>query len=134
MAFIEPDFSEEAVPLPSGIYQAKLLSCQQKLSQMGNPYLNWKLEIQSPNPKFRGHLVYYATPLAGRGVGYLKRLIQAAYQPAYESGPFNTEDLIGRLITVTLEKNLDQSGKDTGYLRVTEIAPANEDSFDSFGT
>ena len=122
MAIVNPSF-EERPPIPPGEYPAKIIGVDQKTSKKGNAYLNWKLELKSGGPGVKGRWVYHSTVLSGPGSVGLRKLVQAAGHPNYEVGPFDTDDLIGEYIVVTLEKNFDQMGNESPFPKVMDVAP-----------
>lgn len=116
MVLLNPDFSQEVKPPAPGIYRARVVSVEQKLSKSsGDPMLNWKIEVAGHGANFT---VWHITMLSGRGVSFLRRFIQAI-DASYVSGPIDTDALIGRTLTV----DLVQDGK---YLKIYEASPDTE--------
>src|SRR3954464_7955429 len=99
MALLNPDFSEEVKPPSPGIYRARVISAEQRLSKTsGDPMLNWKIEVAGHGQNFT---VWHNTMLSGKGVSFLRRFIQAI-DPSYDGGQIDTDVLIGKTLTVDL--------------------------------
>ena len=111
---ITPNFQDAFAQLIDGIYTVKIISVEGKTSQMGNKYLNWKLETVPERS-----LVYYSTVIEGKGAGMLKHFIRCVLDPEYENGQFDTEDFIGRTLTMQL-KVKDIEGRN-GSMKVYEV-------------
>jgi hypothetical protein len=128
---VNPDFSE-GPKLQPGSYSAKIIGCEQKQSRQGSPYLNWKFETQTHDRATDRQWIFLATTFSGKGAQLLKSLVKAAKYPAYEGGPINTDELIGSLVTLTVDRNYNQDGSESHFPRVIEIATASHDDFDAF--
>lgn len=127
MPEIKPDFSEEMrLPTAGNFYDAEIVGVEQRTGQQsGQPYLNWTLKLTESGMK-----LFYSTPIAGRGAGMFKHLVRCAYMPNYEDGAINTDVIIGRHLSVKLQKKIDERGQEGRYFEVAEIATPT-DSFDS---
>ncbi len=119
---ITADYSE-VVELPDGTYQARIEDCEQKTSKEGNPYLNWKLVIVSEEPKHNGAVCYKSTPMTKKGAGFLKQFLKAVLGPdaPASGGTFNTEDLLGKYLTIECKTQEDQN-----FPNVTKVLPAQD--------
>lgn len=122
---ISPDFSEavEFVALPPGVHKVRVVACENKTSNAGNPYLKWKLETFGAEVReLNGRPIWHTTPIMGKGAGILRAFLTAA-NPAYTGGAFEPEEYYGRELQVVTEKDIDQrTGEDTGYARVKSVA------------
>jgi hypothetical protein len=58
--------------------------------------------------------------------------VQAAKDPNYENGPINTDELIGSMVTISVDKQLNQDGTESKYLMVTGIEKADVSVMDDF--
>lgn len=117
MALLQPDFSEEVTGPAPGLYRARIANVEQTFAKSsGNPMVKWKLEVAGPSSTFT---VWNTTMLAGRGVGFFRRFVEAV-EPSYDGGPIDTDTLIGKTVQVELIDEYTQDGKKTGYLRVKE--------------
>lgn len=123
---VTPDFVEQK--LEPGTYLAKIVSCEHKKSKTGTPYLNWKFETIGSMPDHQW--VYAGTGLTGKGAQILKALIQAAFDPKYESGPIDTDILINCEVMITVEKNFNPDGSESPYLRISKFEKPS-DSFEA---
>ena len=129
---IDPN-QEEEINFKPGWYKAKVLSCEERVSKANNnPYLNWKIELESGDPSQRGQWVFMMTAYNGKGGQILAKLYRDTVDPMYATGPINTDDIIGRVLKVNVETKLDKEGKPTKYLQVMDTAalPASEQTFD----
>lgn len=124
MPVINPDFSERT--LQPGQYPAIIVSCEQKISRAGNPYLSWKFETQTMDKATDRQWVFFATTFSGRGAQLIKSIVQSSINPKYESGPINTDDLLNQRVLVKVEKQLDANGSEGKFLTVTEVSKCPE--------
>lgn len=116
---VNPNY-EEAVdmgPLVDGVYACEILSVEGKVSQNGNRYLNWKLEV---HPLHR--IVYYTTMVEGKASGMLKHFIRCVVDPNYEEGIFETAPFIGKMVQMTLAvEEFDSNGRTGKGFKVKEV-------------
>lgn len=102
---VTPDFSEALSDeqVPAGVYKVRVDSCETKTSKAGASYLSWKLIIfgaEGEAARQNNRHVYLTTMTAGPGAGILKRFVQSTLGEVPKT--FNTEDLYGRELQVTL--------------------------------
>jgi hypothetical protein len=117
MPTVNPDYSEALAPLTPGIYLCRIVSCEFKTSQNDNRYINWKLETVQDK-----RTVYYTTMVEGRAAGMLKHFIRCVLDPSYENGPFDTDHMIGKIVTMHLNvKEVESKGKMTKVFEVKEV-------------
>ncbi|HUR98761.1 MAG TPA: DUF669 domain-containing protein [Pyrinomonadaceae bacterium] len=122
MPIIEPELSE-ATPseLPAGTYKAHIVDAEQKTSQAGKPYLRWQLTVfDASDARLNGMAVWTSTPTTGRGVFRLQQLYKAATGTALE-GRFDTTDLMGKQVLITVVPGVTQDGTPSGYPEVKAI-------------
>ncbi len=105
MALIEPNFDEMIKPIGAGVYDCRIEDCEPKTSSNGNPYVKWKLSTLPDQ-----HSIYYNTPINGRGAGMLKHFIHSASDEKYQGGAFDTDMLIGCVVSCEIELE-DYQGK-----------------------
>jgi hypothetical protein len=111
-----PDFSEAAEDLAPGTYQVRITNCEEKTSQAGNTYLKWTLDtINEQDPKNNGRKLWHNTMLSGKGVIMLKRFWDAATDGADMGTQFDSEQLLGKELSVTIDKN------EKGYAEVKAV-------------
>jgi hypothetical protein len=94
------------------------------------PYLNWKFETETDDPKTNKQWVYLNHALSGKGAQILKELVRAARNAEYQTGPVNTDDLIGCVVEVQVEFGINRDGTQSKYLNVVGVSPL--ESFDNF--
>jgi hypothetical protein len=121
---IHPDFSESSGIQP-GIYPAKIRACEQTKSRFDDSdQLKWAFEVDT------GHrqpfTMLYWTALSGRGASSLKQVVQAAYNPKYESGALDTDYLINRPCRVRVEKEAKREGQEKQFVRIVEVLPLQD--------
>lgn len=116
MALYTPDFTEAPEDIQPGTYQVRITGCEEKTSQAGAKYLRWKLEtINEADPKNNGRVLWNSTMLSGKGVIMLKRFWDAATNGADMGNQFDSEQLLGKELTVTVDMN------DRGYAEVKSV-------------
>lgn len=128
---VTPDFTERS-PLLPGVYKAKIISCEQKTSQKGTPYLNWKFETQTENPATDRQWVYLSTTFSGKGAQIIKSLVKATVYPGYESGPVNTDELVSCMLKIHVDKSFNPDGTEGKYPQVVDVEPVDREAFDGF--
>lgn len=115
MPSINPDF-KEAETLHPGSYICQIISSEVKLSGKGNYYVNWKLKTVPV-----GATLYHTTPISGRGAGMLKHFIHCAGDSSYEEGSYDTDNLNGVYLSVTVDKNIKPDGTESPFPKVTRV-------------
>ena len=118
MPQVNPDYSDSE--FKEGVYVAEIVGSEVKTGkQSGAPYVNWRLKV-GPG------VVFYSTPLVGRGAGMFKHMVHTAGDTAYVSGAYSTESLHGKKIKVYLEKSFMPDGSPSSYPKVKEIQVLEE--------
>lgn len=118
---ITPDFSE-AVGLEPGTYQARITDAEVLTSKKDTQYIKWKMTTISEDPKFADQLVYHNTMLSGRGAGILKTFFVAAMGEELADGQgFDTEQLLGREVMITVVEGKDQQGNPTNWPEIKAV-------------
>ena len=103
---ITPDFSEASEDISAGDYQVRITAVEEKTSQKGAKYLRWELStINETEPKNNGRKVWHSTMLSGKGVTMLKRFWDAATGGAEMGDQFDTEQLLGKELAITVVLN-----------------------------
>lgn len=116
MPLYTPDFSETAEDITPGEYQVRITGVTEKTSQAGNTYLKWTLDtINEQDPKNNGRKMWHNTMLSGKGVIMLKRFWDAATGGADMGDQFDSEQLLGKELSVTINLN------DRGYTEVKAV-------------
>src|SRR3990172_1730710 len=121
MPLIQPDFSEVLEALPEGTYQAKIVDAEVKQSKAGNTYVRWQMSVfGADDTRCNGKSVWHSTPVTGKGAFRLQQLVKAGTGvPA--SGQFDTSDLMGRDVLITVVDGIDQNGEKSGYPEVKAV-------------
>ena len=122
MPRVSPDFSEalDLSPLPPGTYKVRLTDVESKTSKAGNHYLNWKLTtFGSENSSTNNRVIFYSTMTSGKGAGSLKALLAATGKG---TGEFDTEELLGKEVRVTVIQGRDQDGNPSDFPSVKAVA------------
>lgn len=113
---ITPDFSEAVSrdPIADGIYHARIIEASLQPSKK-NPtesYIKWKLELfgaEGDLAKENGKMLFYNTMITGKGAGMLKDLVHAATGKEIDAD-FDTDELLGQQVTVTLKARIKEDG------------------------
>lgn len=122
MPLITPDFSEVTGAVPPGTYGARITDCEQKTSQAGSTYLNWKLTLFG-NPAVNDRVVFLSTPISGKGAFRLQELYKAATGEDMAKGqPLDTDMLLTRQVTATLVEGRDQNGEPRKFPDVKSVS------------
>ena len=120
MAIVNPNY-DELPQIQPGVHRLRIKGCEHKHAKNGNPYLNWKFQIEGgPNA---GATVFHMTGLTGKGAQALKALVRAAFDAKYESGPIDTDHLVGFPFQGRLERELNPDGTEGKYMKVMEVFP-----------
>ena len=112
---ISPDFSEatEFELVPEGIFNTRITKTEVKTSQAGNQYVNWTLDIfgaEGEYEKVNNQKIWHITMCSGKASGMLKKFVKAV--TGEDPVPsFDTDDLLGREVEVTIAHRVDQQGE-----------------------
>lgn len=121
---ITPDFSEVADPVTPGTYKCIVKEGKVKEWPNGGSYVEWQLEtIGSDDPKNNGRRIYHRTNVAGKGAFMLQQIYIAAVGQSL-TGPFDTEQLVGKEIAVEVVDGV-RNGEATGYTEVKRVKRLN---------
>lgn len=125
MALIKPDFSEvsEISAVQPGTYNARIINAEAQTSKAGGAMINWKLELFG-NPEINGRTVFSRTMVSGKGAFRLQELYKAALGQTLE-GAFDTDDLLGKELIVTLVPGKSQDGSPSNYPDVKSFTALN---------
>lgn len=117
---VTPDFTEVQDQVEAGAYKATVKSGEIKEWPKGGQYVNWELEtFGETEPKNNGRRIFHKTALSGKGAFQLQKFYRAATGQALTGG-FDTEQLIGRKLEVTLADGI-RDGQPTGYIEVKNV-------------
>lgn len=121
---ITPSFDEIAEEVTPGEYEVRIAGADAGEWSTGTKYVKWILETQnSPEPKNNGRKIFYSTPVSGKGAFLAQRFYKAATGEPL-TGPFDTEQLLGKGLKVTVEDGVNrQTGEKTGYIEVSSVKP-----------
>lgn len=120
MSLVKPDFSEIQDTVTPGAYTCIVKKGEVKEWPNGGAYVNWELETYGePEVKNNGRRIFHKTSLQGKGAFMLQQFYSAAVgQPL--TGPFDTEQLVGKKIAVELVDGV-RDGQPTGYTEVKRV-------------
>ena len=115
---ITPDFSEIADDLAPGTYNVRVEAAETGEYKTGTKYIKWTLgTIGSDEPKDNGRKLWHNTIYAGKGAFMFKKFLNAATNGEAKEGEMDTEQLLGKELTVVAALN------DRGYLEVKSVRP-----------
>lgn len=118
---IQPDFSEVLEQLPEGGYKAQIVGAEMKTSKAGTPYIRWQLNVfDAPDARCNNKAVWYNTMISGAGAGRLKQFYSCAMGKRLE-GSFDTQDLMGAKVFMTVVNGTDQNGNPSGFSEVKAV-------------
>lgn len=128
MPQITVDLSEavEMGGVVPGVYSARISGCEQKIAKTsGATYLKWELTIfgaEGELSRFNNHKAWYNTMTSGKGAGMLKNLVKSATGEEI-AGDFDTDNLLGKEVQLTLVEGKNQQGEPSGYPEVKAVKP-----------
>jgi len=121
---ITPDFSEIKEDVTAGTYKVMVKKGEVKEWPNGGQYVNWELEtFGEAEPKNNGRRIFHKTSVSGKGAFMLQQFYRAAVGAAL-SGAFDTEQLVGKQLAVTVVDGI-RNGEPTGYTEVKRVAPVS---------
>ena len=126
---LSPDFSEIKDEVSPGTYKCMIRSGTVKEWPRGGMYVNWEMETYGESDsKNNGRRLFHKTPLSGGGAFKLQQFYKAATGQALDpSKPqFDTEQLNGAKVEITLVDGTDKEGKLTGYTDVKSVRPVTQ--------
>jgi hypothetical protein len=119
---VTPDLSEEIKPIEPGIYSARITSGEVKVSKRGQNMIKWTFSLFGREDVF-GRTVTMHTMLSGPTISKLKQLYKAATGEDLPNGDFDTDILLGKEVTLVLDKGKNQDGQESKYLDVKSVSP-----------
>lgn len=126
---ITPDFTDVADSVTAGTYSvritdAKVDKWEGRDGKPDTPYVNWRMEtFGEPEEKNNGRSIFLKTAVIGKGAFRLRDLYKAATKQDLSGGNFDTEQLLGKEVKVTVIDGKDREGNPTGYTEVKAIKP-----------
>jgi len=122
---IEPDLSEGQKNLEPGVYPARIIAVEPKESKAGKAMVKWTLEtFGADDQALNGKRVYTHTMCVGKGVFKLQEMYKAATGEKLE-GAFDSEQLIGSEVRITLVEGRDQFGNLSDWPDVKTVSAMN---------
>jgi len=122
MSLVTPDMSEAQKPLEPGVYPARIIAADAVESKAGKAMLKWTLEtFGSDDAGFNGKRVITRTMLVGKGIFKTQEMYKAATGEPL-TGPFDTEQLIGSEVRVSIVDGMDQHGNPSGWPEVKSVS------------
>ncbi len=125
---VQPSFDEAQVEITPGTYTTMIKKAEIKEYKSGDKYVNWTLEtVREADPKNNGRFIYHKTALSGKGIFQLQKFYRAVTGQTL-TGAFDTDQLLGKVVSVTVEDGMDRRQNPptpTGYTEVKNVAPAS---------
>lgn len=123
---IEADFSE-ALDINPGTYHVRVVGAEVGVwEKSGTPYVRWELELFGTDSALDGRKMKQSTPAAGKGAFRLKRLYKAAVGEDAPTDGFDTEDVLGKEMTVVVDWGTDKAGNQTDFPEVKSFGSYDE--------
>ena len=126
MSLIKPDFSEVQENVTAGTYKVRIVdgkTGEWNTERGTTMYINWAMEtFGESETKNNGRRIFYKTPVTGKGAFRLQQFYKAATR-ADLRGEFDTEQLLGKELEVTVIDGMDKEGNATGYTEVKSVRP-----------
>ena len=120
MSLVTPDFSEIQEEVVAGTYKGIIKKGEVKEWPNGGQYVNWMIEtFGEAEAKNNGRTIWHKTSTSGKGAFMLQKFYKAATGQAL-TGKFDTEQLIGKQIEVTLADGV-RNGQPTGFTEVKNV-------------
>lgn len=121
MALIEPNFSEVADVIVPGTYQVRIVGAENGTWKSGTKHIAWELEtMNETDSKNNGRRIWHRTPTEGKGAFRLQQFYRAVTGETL-TGSFDTEQLLGKEVHVTVADGKDKEGNPTGYTEVVAV-------------
>ena len=112
---VSPNFDHEPPAMRAGEHVCVVVDSILKYGQeSGTPYINWKLKTTEDN-----RVLYYTTPIEGRGAGMFKHFVHRAGDPNYQNGEFDTTQLHGNKVFCDLII-------DNLYYKIVKVLDSNQ--------
>lgn len=142
MGLITPDLSGIKDPLDAGTYNARIIGYGQKDGDDATKEINWekngeahsltmlvaRLEVfGAENAAHNGMTVAHELPLSGGGAFRLTEFYEAATgtivaKEQREGFSFDTDELMGRDVTIVVIKEADKNDPSKEYTRVKSVS------------
>lgn len=126
MSLLKPDFSEVQENVTAGTYKVRITGAKTGEWNTANgttPFVNWEMQtFGEEEAKNNGRRIFNKTPVTGKGAFRLQQFYKAATK-ADLRGEFDTEQLLGKELMVTVVDGIDKEGNPTGYTEVKACKP-----------
>ena len=121
MSLVTPSFTDVKDELSAGIYHARVTKVEVGEWKTGTKYLATTLEtMNEDDAKNNGRRTLYRVPIEGKGAFLLQKFYRALTGEALTGG-FDTEQLLGKEVIITLADGKDKEGNPTGYTEVAAV-------------
>ena len=119
---VQPDFSEVRDEVSPGTYKGVIKKGEVKDWPSGGKYVNWEIETYGEaDPKNNGRKIFHKTSVSGKSAFQLQKFYRAATGEIL-TGQFDTEQLVGKAVQVTLVDGTNREGQPTGYVEVKTVS------------
>lgn len=118
---VTPSFDEVKDELGAGTYHARVTKIEVGEWKTGTKNIAATLEtMNEAEAKNNGRRITYRVPIEGKGAFLLQRFYKALTGETL-SGGFDTEQLLGKEVIVTVADGKDKEGNPTGYTEVVAV-------------
>lgn len=121
MALVTPSFDDVKDDISAGTYHTRVTKVELGEWKTGTKHLASTLEtMNEKEPKNNGRKITYRVPIEGKGAFLLQRFYKALTGETLAGG-FDTEQLLGKEVIVTVADGKDKEGNPTGYTEVAAV-------------
>lgn len=119
---IEPNFDEVAEEISPGTYNVRIVGATPGEYKTGTKYVNWRMEtFGEDDAKNNGRNIFHKTIIEGKGAFQVQQFWKSATGETL-AGSFDTEQVIGSELRVTVDMGTDRDGNPTRFPEVKSVA------------
>lgn len=113
------EVKELSAPLSPGTYECEVFDGKEKTSQKGVPMFAWQLKVvNDDNPENNGSILFYNTPLEGKGRVFLQQLYDGCGVKWSGEEVDLPEDLLGRTCMVAVNNYIYEGQNQAGVKNI----------------
>lgn len=125
---VMPDLSNVKENVTPGTYKVRITGskCGEWNNDRGTTrWVNWEMQtFGEDEAKNNGRYIFHRTPIEGGAAFKFRDFYKAATKAEYKAGTqFDTEQLLGKELVVTVDDGVNKEGSPTGYAEVKAVKP-----------